>query len=109
MAKPTTGCTVSHCLYELYCREGSSERQRDKQSRFPCAGHKHRRSERITGDVAGRKRRRKVLAERPDRAEKPRPSGHPDRLCGWPEGLPGCDKLRLPADPYPAVQHPYGA
>lgn len=34
----------------------------------------------------------KVLAKRADGAEKPGPSGHPDCLCGWSEGLPGCDK-----------------
>ncbi|SQI76700.1 transposase IS1113 [Salmonella enterica subsp. houtenae serovar Houten] len=52
-------------------------------------------SERITGDVAGRKRRREVLAERTDRAEKSWPSGHPDSLRGRSEGFPGCDKQRL--------------
>ncbi|ESH57058.1 putative transposase [Salmonella enterica subsp. enterica serovar Choleraesuis str. 0006] len=51
----------------------------------------------------------KVLAKRADGAENPGRSGHPDCLCGWSEGLPGCDKQRLPAAPYPAVQYPHGA
>lgn len=56
--------------------------------------------------MADRKRRCKVLAER---AEKPGTSGYPDCLRARPEGLPGCNKQRLPADAYPAVLRPYAA
>ena len=55
VAKPTTGCAVSHCLYGLYCCQSPSEWQRNQQSPLPGAGYQHRRPERITGYEVGRK------------------------------------------------------
>ena len=50
---------------------------------LPGAGDQYRRPERVAGHVADRKRRRKVLAECADGAEKPWPPGHSYSLCGW--------------------------
>ncbi len=78
------------------CCQSSSEWQCDKQSSFPCAGDQYRRSESVAGmwlsGNEGTKFWLSVLAE----LRKRGPSGHPDCLCGRSEGLPGCDKQRLP-------------
>ncbi len=60
----------------------------NQQVALSGTGHQYGWAQGAVGPVAGRDRRGKVLAIGPDRAEEPRPGRHPDRVCGWSQGLP---------------------
>lgn len=54
-AKPTSGCTLPHCLSWLYRPESSAGLSRHQQIGVPGTVHQYRRSERTAGDAAGLK------------------------------------------------------
>lgn len=88
MAKPAAGSALSHRLSGLHCTEDPREPAGDQQVALSGTGHQYAGSQGAVGPVAGRDRRGKVLAVGPDRAEEPRSGRHPDRVCGWSQGLP---------------------
>ncbi len=88
MAIAPPGCHLSYRVSGLHRGQNPAGQEAYQPVDLPGTRGQHGGSQGTAGPVAIRERGREVLANRAHSAPESRREGHPDRLCGWPQGLP---------------------